>query len=334
MSEETMTPETGSGDDLTVVESVAGFENFLDASEPSTEQAPVAEEVEEEAIEDTDESDEGSEDLEEGSDEDSEEEVEETEEDEPQLYTVKAAGEDKEVTIEELVSNYQLGADYTKKTQELSENRKAVESQAKAINEATQVRDLYAQRLQAVEALLVNGGNDSPEELADLKENDRVEYAIRIADITEKREQLNALRAEQGRIAQQQQADQAKSLQLQTSQEMVKLAELLPEFSDPAKGEQVRNEIRNYAKSIGFADNEVSNVRDAREVLVLYKAAMYDKLQKSKPGVKKRVAEAPKMVKSGTRVTQQNNDIIKKQKSKLKGSGHVRDAAKLFENFI
>jgi hypothetical protein len=45
------------------------------------------------------------------------------------------------------MQGYQLGADYTKKTQELAENRKAVEAEARAIIEAKQVRDTYAQRL-------------------------------------------------------------------------------------------------------------------------------------------------------------------------------------------
>jgi hypothetical protein len=61
---------------------------------------------------------------------------------------------------------------------------------------------------------------------------------------------------------------------------------------------------------------------------------MYDKLQKSKPGVNKKVAKAPKMVKSGTKTTKNSNSVMKQQSQKLKGSGKVRDAAKLFENFI
>ena len=54
---------------------------------------------------------------------------------------------------------------------------------------------------------------------------------------------------------------------------------------------------------MGFTDQELSQVYDSRHVLVLHKAAMYDKLQKSKPGVQKKVANAPKMIKSGTKQT-------------------------------
>jgi len=331
MSDETMTPEQGSGN-LTVSESVSGFESFLDSQEnPVKDNSEgVSEEVVEETLEASEEEVESEEDTYEA--EDSDEDEEETEEEAPQKFTVKASGEEKEVTFDELVSGYQLGADYTKKTQELAENRKAVEAEAKAIIEAQQVRDTYAQRLQAVEQLLTM--NDSPEDIASMKENDPIGYAVKVAEMTEKKEQLQAVRAEQQRIAQQQQADRAQAMQRQIAQESAKLAEVLPEFSDKAKGEQLRSEIRNYGKTVGFTDQELSQVYDSRHVLVLHKAAMYDKLQKSKPGVQKKVANAPKMIKSGTKVKQGNNDVQKRQKAQLKGSGKVRDAAKLFENFI
>ena len=330
-----MTPEQGSGN-LTVSESVSGFESFLDSQENPVKDnsESVSEEVVEETLEASEEEVESEEQSEEETyeAEDSDEVEEETEEEAPQTFTVKASGEEKEVTFDELVSGYQLGADYTKKTQELAENRKAVEAEAKAIIEAQQVRDTYAQRLQAVEQLLTM--NDSTEDLVSMRENDPIGYAVKVADMTEKKEQLQAVRAEQQRIAQQQQADRAQAMQRQIAQESAKLAEVLPEFSDKAKGEQLRSEIRNYGKSVGFTDQELSQVYDSRHVLVLHKAAMYDKLQKSKPGVQKKVANAPKMIKSGTKVKQGNNDVQKRQKAQLKGSGKVRDAAKLFENFI
>ena len=326
-----MTPEQGSGN-LTVREAAGGFESFLDSQEnPVKDNSEgVSEEVVEETLEASEEEVESEEDTYEA--EDSDEDEEETEEEAPQTFTVKASGEEKEVTFDELVSGYQLGADYTKKTQELAENRKAVEAEAKAIIEAQQVRDTYAQRLQAVEQLLTM--NDSTEDLVSMRENDPIGYAVKVAEMTEKKEQLQAVRAEQQRIAQQQQADRAQAMQRQIAQESAKLAEVLPEFSDKVKGEQIRNEIRNYGKTVGFTDQELSQVYDSRHVLVLHKAAMYDKLQKSKPGVQKKVANAPKMIKSGTKQTKNSNDVQRRQKQQLKGSGKVRDAAKLFENFI
>src|SRR6056300_579713 len=337
MSEETMTPETGSGE-LTVNEAAAQFEGFLSAGEdsnekPETVEAEASEEsVEEEVVEES--TDDVEEDTMEAQDEGDEEvEYEEEELEETPTYTVKAAGEEKQVTLDELMQGYQLGADYTKKTQEVAEQRKAVEAEQQAIQEAKQVRDTYAQRLQAIEQFLT-GNEDSPQDLAEMKENDPIGYAVKVAELTEKKEQLAQVRAEQQRLAQQQQAEQQQYMAKHVQQEATKLSQVLPEFSDPTKGEQIRNEIRNYGKSIGFTDQELSQVYDSRHVLTLHKAMMYDKLQKSKPQVTKKVSKAPKMVKSGTKVKEGNSDIRKKQMNKLKQTGKARDAAALFENFI
>lgn len=333
MSEETMTPEQGSGE-LTVNEAAAHFEGILSAGEDSNEQPETVEaEANEAAEEEVDQGEEEvvADDSMEAQDEGEEET--EYEEEELQRFTVKAAGEEKEVTLEELMQGYQLGADYTKKTQEVAEQRKAVEAERKAVEEAKQVRDTYAQRLQAIEQFLTSG-EDSPEDLAAMKENDPIGYAVKVAELTEKKEQLAQVRAEQQRLAQQQQAEQQQEMAKFVQQEASKLSQVLPEFSDPAKGEQLRSEIRNYGKSVGFTDAELSQVYDSRHVLMLHKAMQYDKLQKSKPNVKKKVAEAPKMVKSGTKVKEGNRDVRKKQMNKLKQTGRVADAAALFENFI
>ena len=334
MSEETMTPEQGSGE-LTVNEAAAAFEGILSAGEDSNEQpetveAEANESVEEEVSEGEEEV--VAEDMEAQDEGEEEAEVEE-EELETQYYTVKAAGEEKQVTLDELMQGYQLGADYTKKTQEVAEQRKAVEAERRAVEEAKQVRDTYAQRLQAIEQFLTSG-EDSPEDLAAMKENDPIGYAVKVAELTEKKEQLAQVRAEQQRLAQQQQAERQQEMAKHVQQEAQKLSQVLPEFSDPTKGEQLRSEIRNYGKSVGFTDQELAQVYDSRHVLMLHKAMQYDKLQKSKPNVKKKVAEAPKMVKSGTKVKEGNRDVRKRQMNKLKQTGRVADAAALFENFI
>ena len=266
--------------------------------------------------------------------EDVDSEVEEPEEvEEEQTFTIKAAGEEKEVTLDELKKSYQLGSDYTKKTQEVAEQRKVIEQEAKAIIEARQVRDNYSQKLQAIEQFL-NGQNDNPAELAAMKENDPVGYAVKVAEMTEKKEQLQTVQAERARLAQEQQAESQAQMQKFVEQEQIKLAESLPEFSDKTKGEQVRNDIRSYGKKVGFTDEELSQVYDSRHVLVLHKAAQYDKLMAGKAGVKKKVAKAPKTVKSGAKVKQNVTDIQKKQLKKLQQTGSARDAAAIFENFI
>jgi hypothetical protein len=338
MEEQITTPEQGS-ETLTVREAANTFEGFLSSAEDSQEQPEAVEAEAEETVSDVEEDTEEVEAADEAEDteeveyeaSDEDDDAEEVEE-QPQTFRVKAAGEEKDVTLDELMQGYQLGADYTKKTQELAELRKANEAEAKAIQESKQVRDTYAQRLKAIEEFLTQG--DSQEDLAALKENDPIGYAVKVAEQTEKKQQLDAIKLEQDRIAREQQADYAQAMQRYVADEAEKLNKVLPEFSDKVKGEQLRNEIRNYGKTIGFTDQELAQVYDSRYVLTLHKAMQYDKLQKSKPSVKKKVAEAPKMAKAGTKIKEGNADIRKKQMAKLRQTGSKQDAAILFENFI
>ena len=332
-----MTSDTTESGNLTVTDAASAIEGMLSAPEDSTEEQPevVEEQTEEvEEVEETETEPEVEEEVETEEEVEEKSEVEEPEEvEEEQTFTIKAAGEEKEVTLDELKKSYQLGSDYTKKTQEVAEQRKVIEQEAKAIIEARQVRDNYSQKLQAIEQFLT-GQNDNPAELAAMKENDPVGYAVKVAEMTEKKEQLQTVQAERARLAQEQQTESQAQMQRFVEQEQIKLAESLPEFSDKSKGEQIRNDIRSYGKKAGFTDEELSQVYDSRHVLVLHKAAQYDKLMAGKAGVKKKVAKAPKTVKSGAKVKQNVTDIQKKQLKRLQQTGSARDAAAIFENFI
>jgi hypothetical protein len=328
MSETTMTPEDGSGT-LTVGQAANAFEGLMNTPANSQEES---EGVEQESLEAEAPEAEPQEEEVEATEE--EQEDTETEEEEQPRYKVKAAGEEKEVTLDELVKGYQLGADYTKKTTEVAEQRKAVEADRQAIEEAKYARDTYAQRLQAIEEFIV--AQSPQEDLNLLKENDPIGYAVKVAELSERKDQLQAIRAEQYRIAQVQQSEQARAMSDRVAQEASKLAQVLPEFSDPAKGDNFRKEIRSYGKTLGFTDEELSQVYDSRHVLTLQKAMMYDKLQKSKPAITKKVNEAPRMLRAGTSGGNKQSDAQKltQQKTQLRNSGKVRDAAALFEQFL
>lgn len=325
---ENMTPSEGSG--TLSVDGAAEAMLGMMGGEDSQEQ-PVAEP--ESQTEPAEVADKGSDDSQDDYDDDSDDsDGEQDEVQEQPKFRVKVAGEEIEVTQDELIRGYQREADYTKKTQSLSEERKAVEAERTKIQEASQLRDQYAQRLQLIEQMLA----EQPQEnLEALKETDPIGYAVKVAEQQQREKQLQAVQAERQRIAQQQQAQQTEHLSKHVAQEAQKVAEVIPEFTDKEKGETVRKEIRNFAKSIGWSDQELSSVYDSRAVLTLYKAMQYDKMMSNKPSVQKRVAEAPKMLKSGTS-TQRSPDQeqTKKVKQQLKRSGRVKDAANVFERFL
>ena len=229
------------------------FTDMLDAEESNDKPEVENEEVATEAVEETDE-----EALEEEVDEESEDEPEDTYEDdeseeveveERKTYRVKASGEEKDVTLDELVSGYQKSTDYTQKSQQLAEERKKLEAHAQEVQNAMRTREAYAQKLAQVEQYLVNS-QDPSENLEELKENDPIQYAIKVAEQTEANKKINAIRQEQQKVAQEQHHYQLQQQNQVVQNEAKMLSEKVKEFSDPKKAEQIKNDIRNFGKSV------------------------------------------------------------------------------------
>ena len=263
------------------------------------------------------------------------EEAESQEEEVEELpkYRVKVSGEEVEVSLDELLNGYSRTADYQKKTQSLAEQRKAVEADRVKIDEAAKTRETYAQRLQVIEQLLQQ--QDQGQDLASLKSEDPIAYAVAMAEKMERDKQLQAVQMERQRVQQEQQSHQQAQLQKHIQAEQAKLVEAIPEFKDDVKAEVIRRDIRNYAKAQGFSDQELSQVYDSRAVLALYKAAQYDKLMAGKGVTSKKVANAPKTIRPGTSNPQSSeNETVKKDRAALRQSGNKKDAARLFERFL
>lgn len=305
------------GSAKTVDQAAAQIFGMLDPQQPEGQ-------VEEQAAEET---------LEDSEPEQMEASEEVQEQEEPPRYRVKVDNDEVEVTLDELLKGYSRTSDYTKKTQTLAEQRKAVEAERGRIEEAAKLRDTYAQRLQMVEQVLTS----TPEEnLAELKETDPIGYAVKIAERTEREKQLVLIRQERYRLEQQKHAEQQERLRTQIASEADRLKSAIPDLADEVKGEVLRKEIRDFAKSIGFSEQELAQVYDHRAVVTLYNAMQWQKLQNQKVSATKKVAEAPKMLKPGTtgKQTTAEQEAVKKLQQRLAKTGDRRDAARLLERFL
>jgi len=325
MSDTPNTTPEGSGE-LTVEGAANAFLSMMNREDGSEQEQP-------ESASEANESEAESDEYEESDESEVEQDDGEEEQEEPQKYRVKAAGEDKEVTLDELIKSYQLGTDYTKKSQAVAEERKAVEAERHAVQEAKALRDQYAQQLGIIEQML--NQPQETENLDYLKETDPIGYAVKVAELSQKEKQLAQVRAQREMISQQQEYDRQQQMKQMIAAESEKLVAVLPEFADPSKGEVIRKDIRTYGKQMGFSDEELANVFDSRAVLTLYKAMQYDKLQSAKPGITKKVSEAPKAIKPGvSKPRDSNSEEIRKLKSRAKSTGSVKDAANVFERFL
>ena len=306
---------------------------------PETEEAAPTEE--EESTEETqDESLEEESEEEDESEEEEEESEESDDEDEEALYAVTVNGEEQEVSLEELLKGYSRQSDYTRKTQELSSDRKGMEElQQKYNSEMAQIqaeRQQYTEYLnQIVESSM--GGLDKYANLdwERLKESDPIEYVTKREEFREAQEKIQAMRNEQA-TAQQRQAEESKQLHAQmVKEEHLKLVSAEPDWGEPEKQKELAANVRNYALSQGFSEEELNSLVDHRSVLVLMKAAKFDAIDKADVKSKK-IKNKPKVIRSGKGTTKSEGSN-KKRAAKMKRrqqSGRVDDAALLMEDFV
>ena len=316
------------------------FESFLTPEEDKVDEAVIEEVAEEEVIEDDSEFVEDEidqeiiDELEE--DEFEEEEVEEeqtdVEEEAPQLqtFTVKVDGQEVEVTQEELINGYSRQQDYTRKTQELSQQRKTIEQQQA---ELAQRDAIYSQLLPKMEAQLKGVLGEEPD-WQRLYEDDPVGYVREKQLWDEQKQKLEAVQAEQQRLQQESFAEQQKLIQQQVEEGQAKLLEVIPEWQNQEVANKEKAEIANYATNVlGYTQEEINSVYDWRALLGLRKAWLSDKIAETVK--KKPTQKAPaRVARPGTTNRPKRQAPVKKAKQKLAKSGKIQDAAKVFEQII
>lgn len=312
-------------------EAEQSFESFLTPEEqPENEIEQASEDVvnEEEVIED----DEIVEDeVEEDAEELQEDQVEEEESEQPQLYTIKVDGEDTQVTLEELQNGYSRQRDYTRKTQELAEQRKVIEAQQQ---EVSQKDAIYSQLLPRMEATL-KGELENEPDWNTLYEADPIAY-VREKDVwNEKKQKLQAVQAEAQRVQQESQVEQQKKLQQFVEYGNKQLLDQIPEWQDNEVASKEKMSIRDYGVNVlGYTPQEMDSVYDYRVLLGLRNAWLQHKTQqatKVKPTEKKAAARTAR---PGTSNVPKSTTPVKKAKQRLAKTGKVQDAAKLFEQLI
>ena len=244
------------------------------------------------------------------------------------VYTVTIDGTDYEVTQDELIQGYQRNADYTRKTQELAaekqqssdfveRSKKDVETKLARLDQLNQAAQSQLQQEYAqidFEKLY----EEDPAEAA------RLEHKMR-----KKNEQLQQVQKQTQELQTQ---EFSKYLEEQQKQLSVKV----PEMNHPEKGSQFKKQMRDYLSSVGFNNQEIDSVYDHRYVLLVRDAMNYRNLQKAKPEIKKKAVNAPKVVRGGVSKSkgQQQAEVRRQQLSKLRKTGKVADAAKLFRSLV
>jgi hypothetical protein len=214
---------------------------------------------------------------------------------EEQRYRVKAGDDEAEVTLDELKNSYMRNADYTRKTQQVAEQRKAAEAELAAVQGE---RQRYADQLAVVEQAL-SQQEPTQEYWNELYEADPFEYTRQRDLSRDRKEATEQVRAEHQRVRHEQAAHLQAQAQQRLAQERDRMKEIIPEWLDEEVAAKEKAAVVTYAQRQGYSDTELSQVSDARAVSMIRKAYLYDELMKTKPAAQKKASNAPKMTKSG-----------------------------------
>lgn len=315
------TPSQESNGPLNVDGAAQAFSALL--SEPPEVQEKSADDLEKEVLED----------LTAEKAEESPEVVEEAPEED--AVTIEVDGKSVTLTKSELADYYKNGlrqADYTKKTMEVAESRKAAEAEiAKAQAERTE----YAVNLQKM-AVQLEGALQEQQKIDwnSLLESDPVEY-LKQQHLYQQRQAAYQQNIQQQQLIQQQfQAESAKQLQSLIQSQQQELLAKLPDWKDPAKAQAEKAALSKYLIEQGFDENAVGNITDHKAVILGRKAMLYDAMMAKANAAAKKVSAAPqRVVRSGVGESPRI-DGRSAAMQKLGKSGRVEDAAAVFAQFL
>jgi len=251
-------------------------------------------------------------------------------ENEETLYDVTVNGNNQKVNLTELMKGYSRESDYTKKTMDLSNQRKEVESLQdnlkKEFEAVKSSRNQYAEQLQVLTQNLQQ--QEQNIDWDNLYQTDPAEYVKLKAESDRKKETLNLAQQEQMRIQQEQRSEQEKVYNDYIAKERKILAEKLPVYADKDKSAEFTKRLSSFAKESGYTDQEIAMMVDHRAVLLLADAYRYNQLKKTKLSGNK-VNKAPRVVSSNASNIREDSDKkqnVDKRMTRLKKSGHIKDA--------
>ena len=241
----------------------------------------------------------------------------------------KVDGAESQVSLAEIVKSYQLEGHLTRKSQELAEKAKAFEAEREK-----QTSDLQNRLLEANQLI----GHFEQQFMAEfnsvnwpeLRQTDPAEFAAKKQEYNERWNQLQSHRQQVISNAQkvhqenQQKAQEKFQEILRTEEE--KLLSKFPDWKDPEKAKVGKKEVGEYLTSYGFKPEEISQIYDHRQVDIVRKAMLYDKMSTKTDVAKKKVAVLPKVLKPSANKDPKRDALVEGMK-RLEKSGRIEDAA-------
>lgn len=258
----------------------------------------------------------------------SQEQTEDIQKEPDSTFTVKVSGQELKVTLDELKKGYSRDADYRRKTEELSFEKKQFQS------ETEQQRQDYSKRFTELNQILAFTQQQLNSEISNVDLNKL--YEEDPVEATKVERQIRLKKEKMMDAANKLQQEQTRQLNSYVQEQQKILAEKMPEFNDAQKASTTKNNLRNFLNSYGFKDAEIGQIYDHRIVMLVNDALKYRNVKNVKPLSAAQASKPGKFLSSG--VKKDSNDMNfqrrKEKLSRLKKTGNVKDAASIFYDII
>jgi len=229
--------------------------------------------------------------------------------------------DDEEVTLDQ-IREWKRGnlreSDYTRKTQDLAEQRKLYEAkESKITNKAEKLDTLISDLEQSID------DQESKIDWEELAEDDPSQYLKLKAKIEVKQKNLDKAKAEKEKASNAQ-----RELYLQEQRALI--PKLLPEWSDSSGAtDKMKDDLKligDYLGKNGFSDQEMNEIVDAKLWPVYLDAARFRALNDKTPEISKRVKAAPKVIKpTKARTKATDTSVADEASARLRKSGNDQD---------
>ncbi|MFA6125524.1 hypothetical protein [Sphingomonas sp.] len=238
---------------------------------------------------------------------------------------VKVNGEEREVPFSELRKGYMMGADYTRKTQELAEHRRGFTAHAQQyeagikqrVDELGFLAQTFMQHLTNLE-----GSTD----WNDLRQKNPAEYAARQQDIQQRKALLGRAFTAYQTAQQQQSGVQQQHQEQLIADQAEKLPALIPEWLDVDVANREKGEVAQYLSTLGVPAEQLNTLHDALTVAIARKAMMWDRMQTGKQqAAKAKQKPVPKFTGTGPRDANASKPKTQKLAERAKRSGRFED---------
>ena len=235
------------------------------------------------------------------------------------------------ITVAELKKGFGREADYTRKTQDLAEQRKAVEARQAQLSQHEQFFTQAAEHAVRVARAFMPRPPD-----AGLRDSDPVEYFLQKDRYDRAEAHVRTLENARAAQAERTAQEHGELIRDHLAAEQKLLVEKVPEF----RSEKARRAFWDEAVTVGqahygYSPEEMSQVHDHRLMMVLKDALAYRRLQASKPRAEAKVKEAPPVAAPAKRPTRGERETqrFNEQVGRLRQTGDFDTAVSILSRF-